>query len=74
MNGERHSRYLLIGLLISLFAGTMGVDRFYQGRPVLGILKLLTLGGLGVWWVIDILIWASALGRQYRYLGVEKQP
>jgi TM2 domain-containing membrane protein YozV len=40
----------------SLFLGILGVDRFYMGYVGLGILKLITIGGFGIWWLID-LIW-----------------
>ena len=42
--------------LLSVFLGVVGADRFYVGRIGLGILKLLTLGGYFVWWVVDIVL------------------
>ena len=42
-----------ISFIISLVAGIWGVDRFFVGDIGLGILKLLTIGGLGIWVFID---------------------
>lgn len=46
----------LLSILLSVFVGTFGVDRFYIGDVGLGIGKLLTGGGCGIWWLIDIFL------------------
>lgn len=43
-------------LLISWFLGVLGVDRFYLGYTGLGIGKLLTFGGCGIWALIDFIL------------------
>ena len=43
-----------IVLIISIFFGELGVDRFMLGEIGLGILKLITCGGCGIWWLIDL--------------------
>ena len=49
----------MVALLLSIFVGTLGVDRFYLGYIGLGILKLVTAGGCGVWWIIDLILIAT---------------
>jgi TM2 domain-containing membrane protein YozV len=43
-------------LCLSLFLGFFGADRFYVGSPILGVLKLITAGGGGVWWLLDVVL------------------
>lgn len=42
-------------MLFSIFTGVLGVDRFYLGYTALGVLKLLTAGGAGIWALIDFI-------------------
>ncbi len=49
----------LVALLLSIFVGSLGIDRFYMGYIGTGILKLITLGGFGLWWLIDLILIAT---------------
>ncbi|XP_040579268.1 TM2 domain-containing protein 2 [Lepeophtheirus salmonis] len=48
--------YFLTTLLYSILLGFLGLDRFCLGKTGTAVGKLLTLGGLGVWWVVDIVL------------------
>jgi hypothetical protein len=42
--------------ILAWVLGGLGVDRFYTGHIVLGIVKLITAGGFGIWWIIDFIM------------------
>jgi TM2 domain-containing membrane protein YozV len=42
-------------VLLAFFLGGLGIHRFYLGYTVIGIIQLLTLGGLGIWALIDFI-------------------
>lgn len=46
----------LVALLLSLLIGGLAIDRFYLGYVGLGVVKLLTCGGFGIWALIDIIL------------------
>jgi TM2 domain-containing membrane protein YozV len=43
-------------LLLCLFLGVVGVHRFYTGHTAIGVVQLLTLGGCGIWTLIDLMM------------------
>jgi TM2 domain-containing membrane protein YozV len=54
--GVFSDKTFVTALLLSLFLGSLGIDRFYLGYAGLGILKLLSLGGCGIWALIDFIL------------------
>lgn len=58
-NSSAPQKKFVTALLLSLFLGGLGVDRFYLGYTGLGIAKLLTFGGLGIWSLIDFIMIAT---------------
>lgn len=51
-------------LIVSLVAGALGVDRFVIGDTGLGVGKLITCGGLGIWMLIDLFFIMPATRRK----------
>jgi TM2 domain-containing membrane protein YozV len=46
----------LTTLLLCIFLGWLGIHRFYTGHTVIGVIQLLTLGGCGIWVLVDFIM------------------
>lgn len=56
MNDQQFSdKSRLVTLILAWFLGIFGVHRFYVGKVGTGILMLITIGGFGIWWLVDII-------------------
>ena len=55
-NSEPSDKDFVITLLICVFLGGLGVHRFFVDKIGTGVLMLVTFGGLGIWWIIDIIL------------------
>ncbi len=61
-----------IALALGCVLGVFGAHRFYLGKIGTGILQVVTFGGMGVWWLYDMILLAfgsfrDAEGRQVKY-------
>jgi TM2 domain-containing membrane protein YozV len=63
METKREWQRHLTLLLISFLAGYFGLDRFYQGQIGWGVIKLVTMGGFGIWYLVDVAIAAYRFGK-----------
>lgn len=57
-NKTLNARWLTT-LLLSVFLGFLGIHRFFTGKIGTGLLMLLTAGGCGIWYIIDIIMIAT---------------
>ena len=53
---EKSQKGFVPTLLLALFLGGLGVHRFFVGKIGTGLLQLITLGGLGIWALIDVIM------------------
>lgn len=53
---SQSDKRILPAALLCFFLGVFGAHRFYVGKMGTGFLELLTLGGCGIWWMIDFIL------------------
>lgn len=44
-------------VFLATLLGLIGVDQFYAHHWALAVFKLITIGGFGIWWVVDMVLW-----------------
>ena len=59
LKGGNGMKSKVVALILSIFLGELGIDRSYLGYIGTGILKLITCGGFGIWWLIDLIMIAT---------------
>lgn len=65
-SGEISDKGFVPAVLLCFFLGTFGIHRFYLGKIGTGILMILTLGGLGIWTLIDFVrLVVGSMGDKY---------
>lgn len=57
--GVFSEKQFVTALILSILLGPLGIDRFYTGHVGLGVGKLLTAGGCGIWAIVDIILFAT---------------
>ncbi len=62
-SAQQPPKDFVVAWLLAMFLGFLGVDRFYRGFIGLGLLKLITCGGAGIWSLVDLLIIVFTGGR-----------
>jgi len=60
----------LVTFVLSLLLGFIAVDRFYLGKVGTGILKLITFGGFGIWYLIDLILVLTGAQKDKQGLGL----
>lgn len=64
-------RNFIAAILLCFFLGVLGVHRFYVGKIGTGILMLLTGGGFGIWYIVDLVLIATSSFKDKHGLYLE---
>ncbi len=70
--GEESTKSRLYALLICLFFGWAGGHRYYVSKIGTGLLMFITMGGFGMWWVIDLIMISIGAFKDKENLLIKK--
>lgn len=59
-----------VALILGVVGGFLGLHRFYVGKTGTAVLQIVTLGGLGVWWLYDVVLIVAGEFRDHQDLAV----
>lgn len=63
MTSDGSDKSRVVALVLAALLGVFGAHRFYVGKIGTGILMLLTFGGMGIWYLVDVILIASGSFR-----------
>lgn len=69
---EVSERSRAVALTLGLVGGFVGLHRFYAGRIHSGVIQIITLGGLGVWWLYDLVLLVTGEFRDAEELPIRR--
>ncbi|MGE7691631.1 TM2 domain-containing protein [Lysinibacillus sp. NPDC097214] len=72
MQQQTSEKNYIAMILLCFFLGSLGIHRFYAGKIGTGILMIITLGGLGIWTLIDFIM--IIIGKFKDKEGMEIKP
>jgi TM2 domain-containing membrane protein YozV len=70
---ENSDRNFVATILLCFLLGTFGAHRFYAGKIGTGILMLITMGGLGIWTLVDLILIACCVFKDRNGLPIKPQ-
>ena len=71
---EKSEKGFVPALILCILLGGFGAHRFYVGKPLTAIMMILTLGGLSIWALIDLIVIATGNFKDSKGLAIYNEP